>query len=81
VKTKPKTKKKTEKPFDSIESKRKAQSRIYRRIKNLTPRQEAAFFDKAIKTGPFASMWKDLVTKGRKARSTGKLTSSARRTA
>ncbi len=76
-----KTKKKTEKPFDCVASKRKAQSRIYRRIKGLTPKQEAAYFDKATQTGPFAGMWKELVAKNRKTRTSGKLASPTRRTA
>jgi hypothetical protein len=76
-----KTRKKIEKSFDSVASKRKAQARIYRRIKGLPPKQEAASFDKATKSGPFARMWKELVAKDRKARTSGKLTSPARRTA
>jgi hypothetical protein len=76
-----KTRKKTEKSFDCVASKRNAQARIYRRIKGLTPRQEAAYFDKATQSGPFARMWKELVAKDRKVRTSGKLASAARRTA
>jgi hypothetical protein len=70
--------KKTEKSFDCVASKRKAQSRIYRKIKGMTIEQEADYFDKATRSGPFARMWQELVAKGRKARGSGKL---ARRSA
>jgi hypothetical protein len=70
--------KKTEKSFDCIASKRKAQSRIYRKIKGMTSEQEAVYFDRATRSGPFAQMWRELVAKGRKARGSGKL---ARRSA
>ena len=49
-----KTKKKIEKPFDCVGSKRKAQARIYRRIKGLGNEEEAAYFNKAVQKGPFA---------------------------
>jgi hypothetical protein len=72
-----KTRKKT-KPFDCVASKRKAQSRIYRKIKGMTSQQEAAYFHRAVKNGPFAELWKELATQGRKAHGSGKL---ARRSA
>lgn len=68
-----KASKKIEKPFDCVASKRKAQSRIYRKIKGMTAEQEAAYFERATRNGPFARMWKELVAKGRKASSSGKL--------
>jgi hypothetical protein len=58
------TKKKIEKPFDCVASKRKAQSRIYRRIKGMTPGEEAAYFDRATREGSFADMWAKLVAGG-----------------
>jgi len=70
--------KKTEKSFDCLASKRKAQSHIYRKIRGMTSEQEAVYFDKATRNGPFAQMWQELVAKGRKARGSGKL---ARRSA
>jgi hypothetical protein len=75
------TKKKSDKPFDCITSKRKAQSRIHRKIKGMTAEDEIAYFDRAVRTGPFAQMWEGLVKKGRKARTSGRSTSPARRTA
>jgi hypothetical protein len=66
--------KKTEKSFDCVASKRKAQSRIYRKIRGMTSEQEAVYLDKTKRNGPFAQMWQELVAKGRKARGSGKLT-------
>jgi hypothetical protein len=62
-----KAKKKAEKPFDCVAFKRKAQSRIYRKIKGLSSDQEAAYFDQAVKSGPFAGVWTKLTTQKRKA--------------
>jgi len=76
-----KARKKTDKQFDCVASKRKAQSRIYRKIKGVSAAGEAAYFDQATRNGPFAEMWRELVAKGRKARATGRVASSIRRTA
>jgi hypothetical protein len=76
-----KSRKKIEKTFDSVACKRKAQARIYRKIKGMTPEQEAAYFDEATRSGPFAKMWQTLVARDRKAVTSGRLTSLARRTA
>jgi hypothetical protein len=73
--------KKLKKSFDSVASKRKAQSRIYRKIRGMTPAEEAAYFEMATRSGPFAKMWQELVAKGRKAPAYGRLSSHARRTA
>jgi hypothetical protein len=73
-------KKKPKKSFDCVASKRKAQSRIYRKIKGMSPEQEAANFDRATRSGPFGEMWRKLVSKGRKANTSGRLTVRARRT-
>ncbi|HSZ54731.1 MAG TPA: hypothetical protein VK797_03675 [Tepidisphaeraceae bacterium] len=73
-----KTTKKDRKPFDCVESKRRAQSRIYRRIEGMTADQEAAYFDRATRGGPFAQLWQELVTDGRKARTSGRLSRGAR---
>jgi hypothetical protein len=67
-----KTKTTTDRSFDCVASKRKAQARIYRKIKGLTAKQEAAYFDQATQTGPFAQLWRELVAKGRKAGASGK---------
>jgi hypothetical protein len=76
-----KSKKKISKPFDCVGFKRRAQARIFRKIKGLTAEQEFAYFDKATRTGPFAQLWSELVAKGRKTRASGRLPSSIRRTA
>ncbi len=66
-------KKEIDAPFDCLASKRKAQSRIYRKIKGLSAEQEAAYFERATRGGPFARRWKELVERGRKANGSGKL--------
>jgi hypothetical protein len=76
-----KTKKTIKKPFDCVASKRKAQTRIYRKIKGMTPEQEAAYFDRATREGPFADMWAKLVAGGRKARPSGRLPRANRQSA
>jgi len=73
--------KKTEKIFDCVASKRKAQVRIYRKIKGKTPQQEVAYFDQAVSEGPFAEMWSRLVSEGRKANTSGRLPGNNRQSA
>jgi hypothetical protein len=67
------TKNKVGKAFDCVAFKRKAQERIYRKIRHLSAEQEAAYFDRATKAGPFAELWNELVAKGRKTTISGKL--------
>jgi hypothetical protein len=68
-----KTGKKNKKPFDCVEFKRKAQARIYRKIKGMTAKQEAAYFDQAASNGPFGDIWRNLVAKNRKAAPLGRV--------
>ena len=42
------------KAFDCIEMKRRAQARIYERIKDMTPEEEIDYFDRAARSGPLA---------------------------
>lgn len=46
------------KEFDCIEFKRQAQSRIYERIRNLSPEEEIEYFRKAADEGPLAEWWR-----------------------
>ena len=46
------------KTFDCMAFKRKAQARIYRHIKDLTPEEEIAYFDRAVRSGPLADFWR-----------------------
>lgn len=57
--------KKTEvkKEFDCVEFKRRAQSRIYERIKGLSPEEEIEYFRRAADEGPLGDWWKSI--KGR----------------
>lgn len=71
-----KGKKKAGNLFDCVASKRKAQARIYRKIKGMTAEEELAYFDRATRKGPFAKMWSGLVAKGRKARASARWTSA-----
>ncbi len=47
-----------EKEFDCVEFKRRAQSRIYERIKGLSPEEEIEYFRKAVDEGPLAEWWR-----------------------
>ncbi len=51
------------KEFDCIEFKRRAQSRIYKRIKGLSPEEEIEYFRQAADEGPLGQWWKSI--KGR----------------
>jgi len=42
--------------FDCLEFKRKVQSEIYEKTKNMTVEEEIAFFREAAETGPFAEL-------------------------
>jgi len=48
----------TEKDFDCVEFKRKAQLRIYESIKDLSPSEEIEYFRKAAERGPLGAWWK-----------------------
>lgn len=47
-----------EKDFDCVEFKRRAQARIYERIKNLRPEEEIEYFRKAAEQGPLGDCWR-----------------------
>ena len=46
------------KDFDCVEFKRRAQARIYERIKDLSPEEEIDYFRKAAEDGPLGESWK-----------------------
>ena len=50
----------TEKRFDCIEFKRKAQEQIHEETKGLKPEGEIAYFNRAARTGPLGDWWKTL---------------------
>lgn len=72
---------KDKKSFDCVQSKRRAQSRIYHQIRGKTPQQEAAYFDAAMRSGPFSKFWEKLELEGRKAQAPSRLSPPSRRTA
>ena len=49
---------KSEKTFDCVAFKRRAQERIYRRIAGLPPADEIAYFRNAAETGPLGAFWR-----------------------
>ncbi|OGU10677.1 MAG: hypothetical protein A2X61_04890 [Ignavibacteria bacterium GWB2_35_12] len=60
-----------DKTFDCLEFKYKAQERIYNEIKNLSPDEEKAYFNRKVKEGSFSD-FVGLVT-GIESDKTGKL--------
>ena len=48
------------KEFDCVEFKRQAQSRIYERIRDLSPKEEIEYFRKAADEGPLGQWWKSI---------------------
>jgi hypothetical protein len=48
------------KEFDCVEFKRQAQSRIYERIKGLSPQEEIEYFRQAADEGPLGQWWKSI---------------------
>jgi len=46
------------KDFDCVEFKRRAQARIYERIKDLSPAEEIEYFREAAQNGPLGRSWK-----------------------
>jgi len=47
-----------EKEFDCLAFKREAQLKIYEKIKDMTTAEQAAYFQQAVESGPFAELWK-----------------------
>ena len=51
---------KSGKAFDCLEFKRRAQARIYEKIKDMGPQEEIAYFREAARHGPLGAWWKRL---------------------
>jgi len=49
---------KTEKTFDCVEFKRRAQLEIFEHIQGLTHEQERAYFQEQAESGPLGDWWK-----------------------
>ena len=49
---------KRKKAFDCVEMKRKAQEKIYAETKHLSRDELVEYFNRQVKTGPFAHLWK-----------------------
>ena len=64
---------KSKKTFDCIVSKREAQARIYRDIRNMTAQEQIAYFDRKVRTGPLAGFWMRLMKGRRQATLSGKI--------
>lgn len=47
----------TNKTFDCIDFKRKAQSDIFEEIKDLGPEEQVAYFRRRAESGPLAAWW------------------------
>lgn len=60
--------KKTNKKFDCLTFKRKAQRRIYKKIKDLSPADEVKYFRGRAASGPFGEWWKKATEKKVKSR-------------
>jgi len=58
------------KAFDCVEFKRRAQARIYERIKDLSPEEEIDYFRKAAEEGPLGESWKAAQGQAQHSRST-----------
>ena len=61
------TKKKTDggEGFDCVAFKRRAQARIYERLKGLSPEEGIAYFRRAAEEGPLGDWWKAAEDGGR----------------
>ena len=57
------------KDFDCVEFKRRAQARIYERIKSLSPEEEIDYFGKAVEDGPLGESWKAATNRSQHGRS------------
>jgi hypothetical protein len=47
----------TEKPFDGLESKDRAQEEIYQEIRGLTHQEQIEYYERSTRTGPLAHWW------------------------
>lgn len=54
------TKNKPEEDFDCLEFKRRAQARIYEKIKGLSHDEEIEYFRRSVDEGPLGEWWKAL---------------------
>ncbi len=52
--------KKTMRKFDCVEFKRRAQTEIYEEIKNMSPREQIAYFHERAGSGSLGSWWRSL---------------------
>ena len=50
--------KQTSKKFDCVEFKRKAQERIYEKIRDMSWEEEIDYFSRSAETGPLSDWWK-----------------------
>ena len=64
---------KTEKAFDCMEFKRRAQIKIYEQIRGMTHEQEREYFEQQAERGPMGDWWKRM----KKSRQTSGRSSSA----
>ena len=48
--------------FDCMAFKRDVQSKIYGEIKDLSAREEIAYFRRSVETGPFARLWRSVAS-------------------
>ncbi len=67
----------SEKKFDCIEFKRNAQIKIYNRLKNIPPAEQADFFRQSSLSGPLGAWWGSVTESGGKQKG-GKSTKSSR---
>lgn len=49
--------------FDCVESKRKAQAKIYEEIRDLSPAEEIRYFEEQARNGPLRELWLELLAK------------------
>ena len=59
--------KKIEKRFDCLAFKYRAQQRIARETKGMTPDELIEYYRKGVENGPFARLWKELTERDKKA--------------
>jgi len=64
------------KKFDCVEFKRKAQIKIYNRLKNIPPAEQADFFRKSALTGSLGAWWGAVTESGGKHQGKGRTKSS-----
>lgn len=63
---------KTNKPFDCVDFKHEAQSRLYEATRGMTPAQRSQHVRRMIETGPLAGFWEKLNAQARFAEKSGR---------